>query len=164
MKTTAFFSSILVFIMFCMIGCATSGGIKPGEPTVSFSIGGSGAEITGRIDNMKVAKTYFCDTTHLFIVGNDQKVHLRVSGNGSIFADVADMGYPQASIAEDGTFTFRIQNLPEGHYSMLIQPMSSYGSMKIFNRKSKQPIDLLISNTAAESIKIDLGDVTVGKP
>ncbi|MDD4874379.1 MAG: hypothetical protein PHE15_05325 [Dehalococcoidales bacterium] len=162
MKTTAFFSSILVFIMFCMIGCATSGGIKPGEPTVSFSIGGSGAEITGRIDNMKVAKTYFCDTSHLFIAGTDQKVGLKVSKDGSILID--DKDFPQASIAEDGTFTLRIQNLPEGHYSMLIQPMISYGNMKIFDRKTKQPIDLFISNTAAESIKIDLGNVTVGKP
>ena len=162
MKTNIFFSSILIFIIFSMMGCATSGGIKPGEPTVSFSIGGSGAEITGRIDNMKRAKTYFRENTHLFIAGTDQEVSMSVSGDGAII--VNDKDFPQASIADDGTFTLRIYNLPEGHYVIGIQPLLSYGMLKIFSRKTKQPIDLYISNAAVESIKIDLGNVSIGKP
>lgn len=161
-KKNIFLSFILVFIMYSMMGCATSGGNKPGEPPASFSIGNSGAEITGRIDNLNLAKTYFLDDTHLFIVGTDQKVPLMLSGDGSII--IADKDLFQASIAKDGTFTFRIQNVPEGHYEIGIQPLRSHGIVKIFSRKTGQLIDLFISNAAAESSKIDLGNVVIGKP
>jgi hypothetical protein len=128
-----------------------------------FSIGKSGVEIRGILKNYSIVKKLFVDSeTHISMVGEKEKLGVHLTGDGNLA--LVDKSLPQSTIKNNGSFSFKLENLPEGSYIFIIQPLRGNGSVKLVDLRTLEGLKLTISNSGPTTNLIDFGEVNVGQP
>lgn len=124
-------------------------------------------EIAGVIKNMKDAKKYLLKDSYLFLLKRDEDVKITLSA----FAQkvIVTEGFPKTNIADEGSFSFKIDTLAPGKYMILSQPIQGFtlGGMSytlIVSEKTKEVIEIEISGKDNKSIKLNLGEVFIKCP
>jgi hypothetical protein len=151
--------AIIIFSLSCSQNIST----KEISPARSYSINPGIVEISGRIKNFVVLKRLLTDETNVVLFDLNMKLtQLAVDKNGNVLFPDKDL--PKAKFSDDGNFIFQLNNLQNGKYAFIIQPIQRYGSTQLYDLKSKKLLELNIINDGQFVSKIDLGDLNAGTP
>ena len=151
------FSTLILLIGLIFYSCGTTTKETATKDPLFYSIGVSGIEIKGRIENLKQVQDYFYDNTHITIINPDQKFsQLSLSADGNIIID--DRELPQTKIS------IKLTHLNDGKYILLVQPLKANRPIPLFDLNTKEQVRIRISKEAPSVTIVDLGNVNIGSP